>query len=80
MTALLKLWGFNAELGRWYDLGYLNGGTPIGESKSDVLESAFGVMGLSAFNRLYCEIVGALGGTSTAIKVDGIAIQPRAGV
>lgn len=74
MTATLKLWGFNPELGRWFDLGSLNGSSPIEESKSDVLSWSQVVQGMSAYSRLYVQIV-ALGGTNTAIKVDGIAIQ-----
>lgn len=74
MTATLKLWGFNAELGRWFDLGLMNGGSPIEESKADTLSWSQAVASPNAFTRLYVEIVGALGGAATAIKVDGLSI------
>ncbi len=70
MTASLRLWGFQSDDGRWYDLGPLNAGTPIAETTiADTISYAEGVAGLRAFTRLYCEIVGALGGAATAITV-----------
>lgn len=74
MTATLKVWGFQPELGRWFDLGQMNGGSPLEESKADTLSWAQVLQGACAFSRLYIEIV-ALGGTNTAIKVDGVAVN-----
>lgn len=76
LTISLKLWGYNPELDRWLDLGMLNAGAPITPSKTDTVSWAQGVQGMSAYSRLYIEIVGALGGgASPAYKVDGVAIQ-----
>lgn len=70
MTAVVRLWGFNTELGRWYDLGPLNGGNAIAETTvADSIAYAEGIAGLRPFSRLYAEIVGALGGTATAVTV-----------
>lgn len=76
LTIVLKVWGFNPELTRWFDLGSLNGGAPITPSKADTVSFGQGLQGMSAYSRLYLEIVGALGGSaSPAYKVDGIAVQ-----
>lgn len=75
VTASLRLWGFNVEKGRWYDLGPLNGGAAIPESTtSDLIAYAEGIAGLRPFARLYCEIVGALGGAGTTITVDAACV------
>lgn len=73
MTATLRLWAYQTEDDRWYDLGPLNGGSAIAEvSTADTISYAEGVAGLAAFDRLYCEITGALGGTLTAITVQAV--------
>lgn len=70
LTATVRIWGFQKEVSRWYDLGPLNAGSPIGEiTGADVIAYAEGIAGLRPFSHLYAEIVGALGGTATAITV-----------
>lgn len=76
MDALLILWGYQPELGRWYSLGALNDGDAIPEDATDVIAHAEGVAGLRAFSRLYCQI-SALGGTATAITVDAICTRSQ---
>lgn len=72
MTATLRIWGFNPEVGRWYDLGALNSGSAIAEvSTADTIAYAESLVGLRAFNRLHCEIT-SLGGTATAVTVTAV--------
>ena len=68
MTVTVRLWGFNLELDRWFDLGLLNGGVAIGECQADQISYAEGVMGLRGFDRLYAEVT-AIAGTATAVSV-----------
>lgn len=79
MTVTLRLWGWSDLTGVWHPIGtsttdasrgLLNQATAIGEGPgpADTLRHAELVQGLSAFQRLYCEVT-AIGGTSTAVSV-----------
>jgi len=83
MTAAVRLWGFSAEAATWFPIGItpaagtdtnrglLNNGVTIGEmtTVADKLAFAQVIGGLRVFTRVAAEIVGALGGVSTAISV-----------
>lgn len=76
MTAIVRLWGYQPELARWFDLGPLAGGSTINEvSTADIISYAQGMAGLRAFSRLYAEITGALGGAATAITVSAVCTR-----
>jgi hypothetical protein len=84
MTVTLKLWGYVAELDKWFPFGsattdanrgLLNAATAIGElaSPGDTLVfSDKAPSGFYIFDRLYLEIT-AIGGTATAITAYIIA-------
>ena len=83
MTASVRLWGYYEPANKWYPLGpvqaggtdtnrgLLNNGVTIGEfaSPADQLLFSQPIGYLANFSRVAAEIVGALGGTSTAITV-----------
>lgn len=69
VSAIVRLWGFCSQKGRWYDLGALNGGDAIPETSSaEAIAYAEGIAGLRPFTHLYAEL-GTLTGTGTAISV-----------
>lgn len=78
LTATVRLWGFQKEVSRWYDLGPLNGGVAIPEQTTDVISYAEGIAGLRAFSHLYAELDGALGGTNTAVTIAAACIPANA--
>ena len=78
MTVTVRLWGYQVELDRWFDLGPLNAGNAIPEtSKADTISYAEGVMGLRTFDRVYAEI-SAIAGTLTAVSIELICIRQNA--
>lgn len=74
LTAQVRIWGYQTNLGRWYDLGIINDGADVVEVGADTLSHAEGIAGLRAFDRFYAEVV-AIGGTSTAINVNLVCVR-----
>lgn len=77
MTVTIRLWMFKVNSGKWFplgrsttesDRGLLNGGA-IDEDGADNLVHAELIQGLSAFDRIYAQVV-AIGGTATAVDCD----------
>lgn len=76
MTATVRIWGYSVLNSEWYALGVLNAGTAIPEvTTADTLSYTEQIVGLRAFIRLAAEIIGSLGGSSTAIKVTAHPIR-----
>ena len=69
ITVTLRIWGWHRVLGRWFDLGQLNGGVAIPESAiADQISYAEGVTGLRVFSRVHFQIV-AFAGTTPKFAV-----------
>lgn len=68
MVVQVRIWGFETNLDRWFDLGIINDGTDIAEVATDTISHAEGLAGLRAFDRFYAEVV-SIGGTATAVNV-----------
>lgn len=68
MTADIRLWGWSKATLRWYNLGQINSGTPVGELSTDAIAHAEPIVGLRRFTKLYAEIE-ALGGTATEVEL-----------
>lgn len=77
MTATVTIWGLHAELGVWFKVKALNGGSAIAETSSDAINYAETVSGLRRFSRLYAEITTA--GTSPTVSVYADPIRAGAG-
>lgn len=74
MTVIAHLWGYCEQTGFWYRVGTLNGGSAIAENTADGINYAELVVGLRCFDRLAIEL-GTLGGTATAVAVEGICVR-----
>lgn len=74
MTVIAHLWGYCEQTGFWYKVGQLNGGNAIAETTADGINYAELVVGLRCFDRLAIEL-GTLGGTATAVAVEGICVR-----
>jgi hypothetical protein len=71
-TATIRIWGYESNAARWYAIGVLNGGSPIGEGESDELNYTELLVGVRPFIRLYAQITTTLGGAGTEIEVRAI--------
>jgi hypothetical protein len=77
LTAKIKIWLYSRVPAIWMplgtatadaDRGVLNEGNLIGEVVSDTLQHCELIVGLKHADRIYAEIVGALGGAGTKVS------------
>ncbi len=65
MTVTIRVWGYQGALD-WVPLGYLNGGSAIGETSTDSIQYAEPLSLPEHFTRIFFEVT-AIGGTNTAV-------------
>lgn len=78
MTATVAIWGYQADLQRWWRFKALNAGAAIAETSSDKIDYAELIEGLRHFDRVYGELV-AVGGTTPSYEIHLFARSPKPG-
>lgn len=79
MTCKVTLWGYlgDTNVGKWFLIKALNGGSDIAETDTDLIRYHEVVSGVGAYDRLYAQLA-SVAGTNTAIDVH-MTVTQKAG-
>lgn len=69
MTASVNVWGYQADLQRWWIIQQLKAGAAIGETSADKIDYSEEVAGVRHFDRIYGELA-AVAGTTPSYEID----------